>query len=95
MALMRAATLALNQANENLEQRVAQRTTELSQTNAELGAEVEECSLPLSVAYGLACYYLIAPAEASPAAPAARRRPPAAKTTPAPPKKRRIRPAAR
>jgi aspartyl-tRNA(Asn)/glutamyl-tRNA(Gln) amidotransferase subunit A len=31
----------------------------------ELGAEVEECSLPLSVEYGLACYYLIAPAEAS------------------------------
>ncbi|MGZ4397283.1 MAG: Asp-tRNA(Asn)/Glu-tRNA(Gln) amidotransferase subunit GatA [Gaiellaceae bacterium] len=32
---------------------------------SELGAEVEECSLPLSVKYGLACYYLIAPAEAS------------------------------
>jgi aspartyl-tRNA(Asn)/glutamyl-tRNA(Gln) amidotransferase subunit A len=32
---------------------------------AELGAEVEECSLPRSVEYGLACYYLIAPAEAS------------------------------
>jgi aspartyl-tRNA(Asn)/glutamyl-tRNA(Gln) amidotransferase subunit A len=32
---------------------------------AELGAEVEECSLPLSVRYGLACYYLIAPSEAS------------------------------
>src|SRR5213076_2853015 len=31
----------------------------------ELGAEVGECSLPLSVEYGLACYYLIAPAEAS------------------------------
>ena len=31
----------------------------------ELGAEVEECSLPLSVRYGLACYYLIAPSEAS------------------------------
>ncbi len=31
----------------------------------ELGAEVEECSLPLSIEYGLACYYLIAPAEAS------------------------------
>ena len=30
-----------------------------------LGAEVGECSLPLSVEYGLACYYLIAPAEAS------------------------------
>src|SRR5262249_25322343 len=32
---------------------------------AELGAHVEECSLPRSVEYGLACYYLIAPAEAS------------------------------
>ena len=31
----------------------------------ELGAEVEECSLPLSVEYGMPCYYLIAPAEAS------------------------------
>src|SRR5437016_3221847 len=32
---------------------------------AELGAEVSECSLPRSVEYGLPCYYLIAPAEAS------------------------------
>jgi aspartyl-tRNA(Asn)/glutamyl-tRNA(Gln) amidotransferase subunit A len=31
----------------------------------ELGAELGECSLPRSVDYGLACYYLIAPAEAS------------------------------
>jgi aspartyl-tRNA(Asn)/glutamyl-tRNA(Gln) amidotransferase subunit A len=31
----------------------------------ELGAEVGECELPRSVDYGLACYYLIAPAEAS------------------------------
>ncbi len=31
----------------------------------ELGAEVDSCELPLSVEYGLACYYLIAPAEAS------------------------------
>jgi aspartyl-tRNA(Asn)/glutamyl-tRNA(Gln) amidotransferase subunit A len=30
-----------------------------------LGAEIDECSLPRSVEYGLACYYLIAPAEAS------------------------------
>jgi aspartyl-tRNA(Asn)/glutamyl-tRNA(Gln) amidotransferase subunit A len=30
-----------------------------------LGAEVGECSLPHSVEYGLACYYLVAPAEAS------------------------------
>jgi aspartyl-tRNA(Asn)/glutamyl-tRNA(Gln) amidotransferase subunit A len=31
----------------------------------ELGAEVGECSLPRSVDYGMPCYYLIAPAEAS------------------------------
>jgi aspartyl-tRNA(Asn)/glutamyl-tRNA(Gln) amidotransferase subunit A len=31
----------------------------------ELGAEVAECSLPLSVEYGMPCYYLIMPAEAS------------------------------
>jgi aspartyl-tRNA(Asn)/glutamyl-tRNA(Gln) amidotransferase subunit A len=30
-----------------------------------LGATVEECSLPRSVEYGVACYYLVAPAEAS------------------------------
>ena len=30
-----------------------------------LGATVGECSLPRSVSYGVACYYLIAPAEAS------------------------------
>jgi aspartyl-tRNA(Asn)/glutamyl-tRNA(Gln) amidotransferase subunit A len=32
---------------------------------AELGAEVGECELPHSVEYGLPCYYLVAPAEAS------------------------------
>jgi aspartyl-tRNA(Asn)/glutamyl-tRNA(Gln) amidotransferase subunit A len=32
---------------------------------SELGAELESCELPLSVDYGLPCYYLIAPAEAS------------------------------
>jgi aspartyl-tRNA(Asn)/glutamyl-tRNA(Gln) amidotransferase subunit A len=32
---------------------------------AVLGAEVGECDLPLSFDYGLPCYYLIAPAEAS------------------------------
>jgi aspartyl-tRNA(Asn)/glutamyl-tRNA(Gln) amidotransferase subunit A len=31
----------------------------------ELGANVGECDLPLSFDYGIACYYLIAPAEAS------------------------------
>jgi aspartyl-tRNA(Asn)/glutamyl-tRNA(Gln) amidotransferase subunit A len=32
---------------------------------AGLGAELESCELPLSVDYGLPCYYLIAPSEAS------------------------------
>ncbi|MFN2471539.1 MAG: Asp-tRNA(Asn)/Glu-tRNA(Gln) amidotransferase subunit GatA [Gaiellaceae bacterium] len=31
----------------------------------ELGAEVSDCDLPRSVEYGLACYYLVAPSEAS------------------------------
>ncbi|HEY8406676.1 MAG TPA: Asp-tRNA(Asn)/Glu-tRNA(Gln) amidotransferase subunit GatA [Gaiellaceae bacterium] len=31
----------------------------------ELGAEVGDCSLPLALEYGVPCYYLIAPAEAS------------------------------
>src|SRR5438876_2537774 len=39
-----------------------QRTIELAR---ELGAEVGECSLRRSLDYGVACYYLIAPAEAS------------------------------
>jgi aspartyl-tRNA(Asn)/glutamyl-tRNA(Gln) amidotransferase subunit A len=30
-----------------------------------LGADVDDCSLPRSVEFGLACYYLVAPAEAS------------------------------
>jgi aspartyl-tRNA(Asn)/glutamyl-tRNA(Gln) amidotransferase subunit A len=38
------------------------RTIELAES---LGARVEECSLPRSVDYGVACYYLVAPAEAS------------------------------
>jgi aspartyl-tRNA(Asn)/glutamyl-tRNA(Gln) amidotransferase subunit A len=41
---------------------VVKRTIELA---AELGAEVGECRLPRSVEYGLPCYYLIAPSEAS------------------------------
>jgi aspartyl-tRNA(Asn)/glutamyl-tRNA(Gln) amidotransferase subunit A len=41
---------------------VVQRTIELCR---ELGAEVGETSLPRSVDYGLACYYLVAPSEAS------------------------------
>jgi aspartyl-tRNA(Asn)/glutamyl-tRNA(Gln) amidotransferase subunit A len=38
------------------------KTLELAES---LGATVDECSLPRSVDYGVACYYLIAPAEAS------------------------------
>ena len=41
---------------------VVNRTIELCR---ELGAEVGECSLPRSVEFGLPCYYLIAPSEAS------------------------------
>jgi aspartyl-tRNA(Asn)/glutamyl-tRNA(Gln) amidotransferase subunit A len=41
---------------------LVQRTIELC---SELGAEVGECSLPRSLDYGVPCYYLIAPAEAS------------------------------
>ncbi len=39
-----------------------ERTIELAR---ELGAEVGECDLPLSFDYGMPCYYLVAPAEAS------------------------------
>jgi aspartyl-tRNA(Asn)/glutamyl-tRNA(Gln) amidotransferase subunit A len=35
------------------------------ETAESLGATVGECSLPRSVTYGVACYYLVAPAEAS------------------------------
>ena len=35
------------------------------ETANELGAEVGECDLPLSYRYGMPCYYLVAPAEAS------------------------------
>jgi aspartyl-tRNA(Asn)/glutamyl-tRNA(Gln) amidotransferase subunit A len=41
---------------------LVQKTIELC---SELGAEVGECSLPRSLDYGVPCYYLIAPAEAS------------------------------
>jgi aspartyl-tRNA(Asn)/glutamyl-tRNA(Gln) amidotransferase subunit A len=54
----------LNEA-EGIEPGVAgavQRAIELA---SELGATVDTCELPRSVEYGLACYYLIAPAEAS------------------------------
>jgi aspartyl-tRNA(Asn)/glutamyl-tRNA(Gln) amidotransferase subunit A len=35
------------------------------ETARALGAEIGDCDLPLSFEYGMACYYLIAPAEAS------------------------------
>ncbi len=41
---------------------LVQKTIELAR---DLGADVGECSLPLSLDYGMPCYYLIAPAEAS------------------------------
>ena len=54
----------LNEA-EGIEPGVTERVHGALDLARELGAEVEECSLPRSVDYGLACYYLIAPAEAS------------------------------
>src|SRR5262249_22253410 len=39
-----------------------ERTIDLAR---ELGADVGECDLPLSFDYGMPCYYLVAPAEAS------------------------------
>ena len=50
---------------EGIEQGVTDAVRRAIDLCTELGAEVEECSLPRSVEYGLACYYLIAPAEAS------------------------------
>jgi aspartyl-tRNA(Asn)/glutamyl-tRNA(Gln) amidotransferase subunit A len=54
----------LNEA-EGIEPGVADAVRRAIDLCSELGAEVGECELPLSVDYGLACYYLIAPAEAS------------------------------
>jgi aspartyl-tRNA(Asn)/glutamyl-tRNA(Gln) amidotransferase subunit A len=54
----------LNEA-EGIEPGVTAAVQRAIETLSGLGAEVGECSLPLSVEYGLACYYLIAPAEAS------------------------------
>jgi aspartyl-tRNA(Asn)/glutamyl-tRNA(Gln) amidotransferase subunit A len=50
---------------EGIEPGVAEAVRGAVELAAELGADVEECELPRSVEYGLACYYLIAPAEAS------------------------------
>jgi aspartyl-tRNA(Asn)/glutamyl-tRNA(Gln) amidotransferase subunit A len=54
----------LNEA-EGIEPGVAAAVRRAIDVCAELGAEVGECELPRSVEYGLACYYLIAPSEAS------------------------------
>jgi aspartyl-tRNA(Asn)/glutamyl-tRNA(Gln) amidotransferase subunit A len=54
----------LNEA-EGIEPGVSERMQRAIALAEELGAEVGETSLPRSVDYGLACYYLIAPAEAS------------------------------
>ncbi|MBA2462055.1 MAG: Asp-tRNA(Asn)/Glu-tRNA(Gln) amidotransferase subunit GatA [Actinobacteria bacterium] len=50
---------------EGIEPGVAQSVRRAIDLATELGAEVGECELPRSVEYGLPCYYLIAPAEAS------------------------------
>jgi aspartyl-tRNA(Asn)/glutamyl-tRNA(Gln) amidotransferase subunit A len=54
----------LNEA-EGIEPGVAAAVERAIELARELGAEVGECELPRSVEYGLACYYLVAPAEAS------------------------------
>ncbi len=54
----------LNEA-EGIEPGVAAAVRAAVELAESLGAEVGECELPYSVQYGLPCYYLIAPAEAS------------------------------
>ncbi len=54
----------LNEA-EGVERGVSDAVTRAIELCRELGAEVGECELPRSVEYGLPCYYLIAPSEAS------------------------------
>jgi aspartyl-tRNA(Asn)/glutamyl-tRNA(Gln) amidotransferase subunit A len=54
----------LNEA-EGIEAGVTEQVRATIELAEELGAEVGEATLPRSVVYGLACYYLIAPAEAS------------------------------
>jgi aspartyl-tRNA(Asn)/glutamyl-tRNA(Gln) amidotransferase subunit A len=54
----------LNEA-EGIEPGVAKAVRRAIDLCSELGADVGECELPRSVEYGLPCYYLIAPAEAS------------------------------
>jgi aspartyl-tRNA(Asn)/glutamyl-tRNA(Gln) amidotransferase subunit A len=54
----------LNEA-EGIELGVSEQVQKAIALAAELGAEVGETTLPRSVDYGLPCYYLVAPAEAS------------------------------
>ena len=54
----------LNQA-EGIEPGVTAEVERALELARELGAEIGECSLPRSVQFGLPCYYLIAPSEAS------------------------------
>ena len=54
----------LNEA-EGIEPGVADQVRNAIDLCTELGAEVDVCELPHSVEYGLPCYYLVAPAEAS------------------------------
>ena len=54
----------LNEA-EGIEPGVADAVRRAIELADELGAELGECRLPRSVDYGMPCYYLIAPAEAS------------------------------
>jgi aspartyl-tRNA(Asn)/glutamyl-tRNA(Gln) amidotransferase subunit A len=50
---------------EGIEPGVSEQVSRALDLARELGAELEECSLPRSVDFGLPCYYLIAPSEAS------------------------------
>jgi aspartyl-tRNA(Asn)/glutamyl-tRNA(Gln) amidotransferase subunit A len=50
---------------EGIEPGVSEQVGRALELARELGAELEECSLPRSVDFGLPCYYLIAPSEAS------------------------------
>jgi aspartyl-tRNA(Asn)/glutamyl-tRNA(Gln) amidotransferase subunit A len=54
----------LNEA-EGIEAGVSEQVARALDRARELGAEIGECRLPRSVEYGLPCYYLIAPSEAS------------------------------
>ena len=54
----------LNEA-EGIEPGVAEQVARALDLARELGAELGECNLPRSVEFGLPCYYLIAPSEAS------------------------------